>query len=533
MKRKREDIPPPPPPDATPSRRSRVKDLTADPSTPSKNNGTPRKAVSFLNEPSGTELGRSPRTPRQKQIGVNDDGTADPSIVRNANRSARRKSVRNMIQRSIREDLMDEEDGFEDEDNLAQRIFDDEDAGSSESESDDEKSAAAASTSTPAKKPRGRQRKKKEKSPPPVVTIEGPTAYFEQNRARARPSSTTTTLPPLSPKTYFRLLEQHEDKHAGDIEHLNSLHRANFDQWVFELSQGFNILLYGYGSKRKLLMEFIKKEAALGNHVVVVNGYVGGLTIRDIINMVVNAVLGMNHGVRFGVNVNEMMDSVLQILDEHREKDEDKSVTLLVHSIDAAALRTPQTQALLAQLSSHPAIRLIASSDNILSSLLWDSSTLTLLNFIFHDATTFVPYDLEISAADESEGIVDVITGGTAGRSGRSGAKGVKYVLASLTGNAKNLYRILVATQLTAMEDDGAGKDKMGTEAYGIAYRTLYQKGLEEFVCSSDLVFKTLLKEFYDHQMVTSRKDLQGSEVLWAPFRKEELESILEDIMLG
>ncbi|RVD81848.1 uncharacterized protein DFL_009695 [Arthrobotrys flagrans] len=533
MKRKREDIPPPPPPDATPSRRSRVKDLTAGPNTPSKTNGTPRKAVSFLNEPSETELGRSPRTPRQKQIDVNDDSTAaDPPIVRNANRSARRKSVRNMIQRSIREDLMDEEDGFEEEDNLAQRIFDDEDAGSSESESDDEKNAAAG-TSTPAKKPRGRPKKKKEKSPPPVVAIEGPTAYFEQNRARARPSSTTTTLPPLSPKTYFRLLEQHEDKHAADIEHLNSLHKANFDQWVFELSQGFNILLYGYGSKRKLLMEFIKKEAALGNHVVVVNGYVGGLTIRDIVNMVVNAVVGMNHGVKFGVNVNEMMDSVLQILDEHREKDEDKSVTLLVHSIDAAALRTPQAQALLAQLSSHLAIRLIASSDNILSSLLWDSSTLTLFNFIFHDATTFVPYDLEISAADESEGIVDVITGGTAGRSGRSGAKGVKYVLASLTGNAKNLYRILIAAQLTAMEDDGAGKDKMGTEAYGIAYRTLYQKGLEEFVCSSDLVFKTLLKEFYDHQMVTSRKDLQGSEVLWAPFRKEELESILEDIMLG
>ncbi|KAK6506835.1 Origin recognition complex subunit 2 [Arthrobotrys musiformis] len=532
MKRKREDIPPPPPPDATPSRRSRVRDLTADPSTPSKANGTPRKAVSFLNnELTESELGRSPRTPRQKQVDVNDDAVRDPPIVRNANRSARRKSVRNMIQRSIREDLMDEEDGFDEEDNLAQRIFDDEDAGSSESESDDEKNAAGAST--PAKKPRGRQRKKKEKSPPPVVTIEGPTAYFEQNRGRARPSSTTTTLPPLSPKTYFRLLEQHENKHAADVEHLSSLHKANFDQWVFELSQGFNILLYGYGSKRKLLMEFIKKEAALGNHVVVINGYVGGLTIRDIVNMVVNAVLGMNHGVKFGVNVNEMMDSVLQILDEHRENDEDRSVTLLVHSIDAAALRTPQMQALLAQLSSHPAIRLIASSDNILSSLLWDSSTLTLFNFVFHDATTFVPYDLEISAADESEGIVDVITGGTAGRSGRSGAKGVKYVLASLTGNAKNLYRILIATQLAAMEDDGAGKDKMGTEAYGIAYRTLYQKGLEEFVCSSDLVFKTLLKEFYDHQMVTSRKDLQGSEVLWAPFRKEELESILEDIMLS
>ncbi|KAK6541510.1 Origin recognition complex subunit 2 [Orbilia ellipsospora] len=534
MKRKREDVPPPPAAtSATPSRRSRVKDLTSAPNTPSKTNGTSRK-VAFLADPSEGQLGRSPRTPRHKLIDPNDDTTdaggeaADPPIVHNANRSARRKSVRNMIQRSIRENMLDEEDGFDEEDDLAQQIFDDEDAGSSESDSNEEKAV----TTTPGKKPRGRGRKKKEKSPPPIVTIEGPIAYFEQARGRAKPSTTTATLPPLSPKTYFRLLENHKDAHAADIEHLNSLHQANYEQWFFELSQGFNILLYGYGSKRKLLMEYIRSEAEVGNHVVVVNGYVGGLTIRDIFNMVINAVLGMNHGIRFGVNVNEMLDGVLQILDEHRTKS-DKSVTLLIHSIDAAALRMSQPQALLAQLSAHPAIRLIASSDHILSSMLWDSSTLTLFNFVFHDATTFVPFDLEISATDEAEGIVDIISGGTAGRSGKSGAKGVKYVLASLTGNAKSLYRILVATQLGSMEDDGVGKDKMGTEAYGVAYRTLYQKGLEEFICSSELVLKTLLKEFYDHQMVMSRKDLQGSEVLWAPFRKEELESILEDIMLG
>ena len=32
-----------------------------------------------------------------------------------------------------------------------------------------------------------------------------------------------------------------------------------------------------------------------------------------------------------------------------------------------------------------------------------------------------------------------------------------------------------------------------------------------------------------DHQMVNSRKDAQGTELLWAPFRREDLEGILED----
>ena len=36
---------------------------------------------------------------------------------------------------------------------------------------------------------------------------------------------------------------------------------------------------------------------------------------------------------------------------------------------------------------------------------------------------------------------------------------------------------------------------------------------------------------FHDHQMIQSRKDGLGTEMLSVPFRKEELETILEDIM--
>ena len=36
---------------------------------------------------------------------------------------------------------------------------------------------------------------------------------------------------------------------------------------------------------------------------------------------------------------------------------------------------------------------------------------------------------------------------------------------------------------------------------------------------------------FHDHQMITSRKDVLGTELLSVPFRKEELEAILEELM--
>lgn len=39
------------------------------------------------------------------------------------------------------------------------------------------------------------------------------------------------------------------------------------------------------------------------------------------------------------------------------------------------------------------------------------------------------------------------------------------------------------------------------------------------------------LPRFHDHQMIQSRKDALGTEILSVPFRKEELETILEDIV--
>lgn len=36
---------------------------------------------------------------------------------------------------------------------------------------------------------------------------------------------------------------------------------------------------------------------------------------------------------------------------------------------------------------------------------------------------------------------------------------------------------------------------------------------------------------FHDHQIITSHKDSIGTEYLSLPFRKEELESILEELM--
>jgi origin recognition complex subunit 2 len=149
---------------------------------------------------------------------------------------------------------------------------------------------------------------------------------------------------------------------------------------------------------------------------------------------------------------------------------------------------------------------------------LWDASLRTRLRFLFHDCTTFAPFDAEI---DVVESVNELL-----GRSGRrlGGRDGVGYVLRSLPENARHLFRILVAEQIVLADE---GDDSSS----GVEYRILYQKAREELVCSTEHQLQTLLKEFYDHQMVESRRDGLGTERLLVPFRKDELESLLHDLV--
>lgn len=45
------------------------------------------------------------------------------------------------------------------------------------------------------------------------------------------------------------------------------------------------------------------------------------------------------------------------------------------------------------------------------------------------------------------------------------------------------------------------------------------------------LILVSFSCRFHDHQMISSRKDALGTELLSVPFPKEELEAILEDLL--
>ncbi|KAM6522214.1 Origin recognition complex subunit 2 [Fusarium falciforme] len=438
---------------------------------------------------------------------------------RAADRSARKKSARAFIEHVVGDNLTDEED-----EGLARHIYD---SSEDEEEGEDGISISADASAideaaTPSKRtPKPRGRPKKTRSPSPPRDLPPHELYFAHNKP-GRPKTSNNTLGSLSLLThdeYFTIIRENKDHHEADIEYLESLHAESFPQWSFELSQGFNLCLYGYGSKRRLLHKLAghlhaRNRWDKGDKIVIINGYAPTTTMREILSTIGTAIDPSQRIPLAQPSI--MVQAVLSHL-----ANSSMTLTLIVNSIDAAPLRKPASQAALAQLAAHPRIRLICSADTPDFALLWDIGVRSALNLVFHDCTTFAAYTAELDVVDE----VHELLGRNAHRV--NGREGVAFVLRSLPENAKNLFRLLVGEVLIAMEEEGDG----GDEPTGVEYRMVYNKAVEEFICSSEMAFRTLLKEFHDHQIIKSITDALGTELLSLPFRKDELEAILEDLM--
>ncbi|KAK4622345.1 Origin recognition complex subunit 2 [Fulvia fulva] len=504
-------------------------------------------------------------TPKADKEDINGDDEDTPIAARN-DRSARRKRGR-ILQQQIVE--VDDSDGEADERDaaVAQAIL----GGEDEEEDEDEielNPSSAPDTPSKTGRPRGRPKgKRRERTPSPPPNLPSHELYFLQNKAGANKTS-ANTLPSqllLSHEDYFAQIAAYKDPHTADIERLKQLHKPAFDQWVFELEEGFNICLYGYGSKRKLLLDFathVYHQSTEAPKMIIVNGYTPNLTIRDILTTVAGATLPKN------TKLPAQPQALLELLLAEMTS----PITIMIHSLDRSNLRKSSTQSTLASLAAHPHISLVATCDTPNFPLLWPTALTTQFRFLFHDATTFEPYTAELEVVED----VNALLGRSSRRLG--GKDGVGYVLKSLPENARRLFAILVAEQMaladTELDAGGAAaldsdndddilraedeeeaaaetpsrKPRRGRPAKknktvektakkqqvvvtGVEYRTLYHKAVEEFVCSSEVNFRTLLKEFHDHQMIESRKDPMGTERLVVPFRREELEAILEELV--
>ncbi|KFV91679.1 Origin recognition complex subunit 2, partial [Fulmarus glacialis] len=305
----------------------------------------------------------------------------------------------------------------------------------------------------------------------------------------------------LNQQTLHDLLKKAPLAYAAEIKELNEQHESLFSKWMLQLHLGFNIVLYGLGSKRDLLEKF-RTSALQGSVHLVVNGYFPSITVRSILNSITEEVL--DHIGTFRSPLDQ-----LEFIIKRFKEDSSLELYVLIHNLDSQMLRGERSQQILAQLSSLPRIYLIASIDHINAPLMWDQAKLSLYNWLWYETTTFSPYVEETSY--ENSLLVQ--------QSGSLALSSLTHVLRSLTLNARGIFRLLAQYQL---------ENKDNPSYPGLSFQDFYQQCREAFLVNSDLTLRAQLTEFRDHKLIRTKRGADGVEYLLIPVDDSTLTDFLE-----
>ncbi|KAH8358948.1 hypothetical protein KR093_003436 [Drosophila rubida] len=310
--------------------------------------------------------------------------------------------------------------------------------------------------------------------------------------------------PRLAADRLFSLLAEMKAsaEHETAINAIMEEYRSYFSKWICILNEGFNILLYGLGSKRQLLLSF-HREVLANQTVLVVNGFFPSLTLKDVLDSITSDILdvGPSPG-----NAHEAVD----MIEEEFALIPETHLYLIVHNLDGAMLRNVKAQAILSRLARVPNIHLLASIDHINTPLLWDQNKLSNFNFSWWDCTTMLPYTDE--TAFENSLLVQ--------NSGELALSSMRSVFSSLTTNSRGIYMLIVKFQL---------KNKGNATYQGMPFKDLYWSCREAFLVSSDLALRAQLTEFLDHKLVKSKRSVDGSEQLTIPIDGALLQQFLDE----
>ncbi|XP_006862052.1 PREDICTED: origin recognition complex subunit 2 [Chrysochloris asiatica] len=305
----------------------------------------------------------------------------------------------------------------------------------------------------------------------------------------------------LDQQTLRKLLSKVSPSFTAELKQLNQQYEQLFHKWVLQLHLGFNIVLYGLGSKRDLIERFRTTMLQDSVHVVI-NGFFPGISVKSVLNSITEEVL--DHVGTF----RSVLDQLDWIVDKFKQ-DSSLELFLLIHNLDSQMLRGDKSQQIIGQLSSLHNIYLIASIDHLNAPLMWDHAKQSLYNWLWYETTTYSPYTEETSY--ENSLLVK--------QSGSLPLSSLVHVLRSLTPNARGIFRLLIKYQL----------DNQDNPSYiGLSFQDFYQQCREAFLVNSDLTLRAQLTEFRDHKLLRTKKGTDGVEYLVIPVDSGTLTDFLE-----
>ncbi|KAK4698842.1 origin recognition complex subunit 2, partial [Phenoliferia sp. Uapishka_3] len=394
----------------------------------------------------------------------------------------------------------------------------------------------------------------------------------------ARTSKTSDSLlsssidPAFTLSSYADALEAYDTKHNATSARRNELATraeeaaSKFSDWQYELEQGFNILLYGFGSKRSVLSAFADRVRKSGD-AVVVNGFDPLVTFPDIVGALEalvrvdevedelpktkkgkgKAVKGKGNAVvaSTGVapprplpppsQVSATECRVRRLCDSLSSPQRTRPIFLIIHNLDGPTLRLPKTLSLLALLTAHPRIHLLSSIDHIRSPLLFSSSlsnarplysavdptlgdsSSRAFTFIYHEISTLQPYTLEVSTQSLLSKILPPTVFprlATSSSASFSPINSAIYVLKSVTTSSQKLFSLLATLQLAVIESLDSAIVRSANLAPTIhqaspqiatSLETLTERAADQLIAlGGTQKVEALLSEFRDHGVVGS-----------------------------
>ncbi|VDN01364.1 unnamed protein product [Thelazia callipaeda] len=259
-----------------------------------------------------------------------------------------------------------------------------------------------------------------------------------------------------------------------------------FLRWSTFLAAGFNLILFGIGSKRDLLQSFCEKE--LCNHTyLIVDGFQRRINSHVIFkylekNLSLEVVQHNNHL--------EYADAIGSAIDSKRE-----DVVLVLHNIDGPGLRTSFEQCALSKFGRAKYGHIIATVDHVNKSLLWSQKLLNAFNFLFINVNTMKTYKAEVYASCSK--LLRLYPKDS--RHTHTSAS-LDVVWVSLTTNSRSLLHLIARNYYSKKKP--------------LEFFELLCSARNYFLVSTDAALRQHLNEYSDHHLILCKRHSDGNEYI-------------------
>ena len=298
-------------------------------------------------------------------------------------------------------------------------------------------------------------------------------------------------LPSLDISIMKSLIDKMYDEQKESLKDLHKKYKGMWPQWKLQLENGFNLVFYGFGSKKDHLESFVCESFQSDHHLFIFNGYFPTATLDSFLQ-----------------NIQSILSTSIS---------QCKNVLILMYNVESDSCFRNGNCSLLAFLDNIRELKefkfkFVFTIDHVNASFVFSSAVFSNsnCNFLMHELTTFQLYKEETSF--ENSFVMKT--------QNSLGLRALRHILQSVTINAQKLFCML--GQLQVEIEKG--------HLTGVSAQTLFQKGKDEFLFGNDLVFRTLLSEFIDHKAILSKKSIDGTENLCIPIENEILQQILKDL---